>query len=86
MNFEYKTEHLEGISDNKPNETEIIKHAKNKGFELKEVEIWFDKFQLFWRFSAEYINKCHVCKSKGYKTTLTNKSMACKKCKTYWSE
>ena len=57
MNFEYKTEHLEGISDNKPNETEIIKHAKNKGFELKEVEIWFDKFQLFWRFSAEYTNQ-----------------------------
>lgn len=57
MNFEYKTEHLEGISDNKPSEIQIINHAKSKGYELSKIEVWFDKFQLFWRFSAEYINK-----------------------------
>ena len=46
---------LEGSSDDKPNESEIIEHAKSKGFELKNIEIWFDNLQKFWRFNADLI-------------------------------
>ena len=46
---------LEGSSDNEPSESEIIEHAKGKGFQLKNIEIWFDNFQKFWRFNADLV-------------------------------
>ena len=57
MEFEYKLRswemHVEGTSDNEPNKDDIIKHAKGKGFDLENIEIWFDKMQGFWRFVAD---------------------------------
>ena len=46
---------LEGTSDYFPIELEIIEHAKQKGYELQNIEIWFDNLQKFWRFSADLI-------------------------------
>ena len=46
---------LEGSADNEPNESEIIEHAKSRGFELKNIEIWFDKFQKVWLFDADLV-------------------------------
>ena len=34
---------------------EIMEQAKGKGFELKNIEIWFDNFQKFWRFNADLV-------------------------------
>ena len=56
MEYEYRDRDwemcLEGSADNKPNESEIIEHAKSQGFELKNIEIWFDNLEKFWRFDA----------------------------------
>jgi hypothetical protein len=60
MNFEYRTRDwemwLEGTSERKPSQINIIKDAQNKGYKLKNIEIWFDSIQCFWRFSADLIN------------------------------
>ena len=41
MEYEYRDRDwemwLEGSSDDKPNESEVIEHAKSKGFELKNI-------------------------------------------------
>ena len=57
MEYEYRYLEmwLEGSADNKPSESEIIEHAKSRGFELKNIEIWFDNFQKFWRFNADLV-------------------------------
>jgi hypothetical protein len=59
MEYEYRDRYfemwLEGTSDEKPFESDIIEHAKDKGFYLTNIEIWFDYFQSFWRFSANLV-------------------------------
>ena len=55
MECEYRDREmwLEGTSDKKPFESDIIEHAKAKGFYLENIKIWFDTFQSFWRFNAD---------------------------------
>ena len=57
MEYEYRYLEmwLEGSADNKPSESEIIEYAKGRGFELKNIKIWFDNFQKFWRFNADLV-------------------------------
>jgi hypothetical protein len=61
MEFQYRDRSyemwLEGTSNREPFEFHIIEHAKNNGFHLKNIEIWFDNFQSFWRFRADLIKK-----------------------------
>ena len=53
--YRYLEMWLEGSADNKPSESEIIEYAKARGFELKNIKIWFDNFQKFWRFNADLV-------------------------------
>ena len=57
MEYEYRYLEMwiEGSADNKPSESEIIEHARGRGLELKNVKIWFDNFQEFWRFNADLV-------------------------------
>ncbi len=59
MEYEYRDRDfemwLEGTSDEKPFESDIIEDAKSKGFHLNNIEIWFDTFQSFWRFNADLV-------------------------------
>ena len=59
MEYEYRDSgwemFLEDSADSEPSESEIIEHAKSRGFELKNLEIWFDNFQKFWRFDADLV-------------------------------
>ena len=59
MEYEYRDRDwemwIEGSSNEKPNKSEIIEHVKSKGFELKNIEIWFDNLQKFWRFNADLV-------------------------------
>ena len=59
MEYEFRDKEwemwLEGSADDEPDESEIIEQAKGKGFELKNIEIWFDIFQKFWRFNADLV-------------------------------
>ena len=48
---------VEGTSDIKPEKNEIIKQAKNKGYRLSDIDIWFDNMQGFWRFTANLNEK-----------------------------
>tara|TARA_R110000744_G_scaffold329836_1_gene435398 strand:+ start:937 stop:1125 length:189 start_codon:yes stop_codon:yes gene_type:complete len=60
MEYEYRIQEwemwLEVTSDNKPCKEEIIKDAKIKGFELNNLDMWFDNMQGFWRFRADLVN------------------------------
>lgn len=58
MEYEYRYLEmwLEGSADSEPSESEIIEHAKSRGFELKNIKIWFDNFQEFWRFNADLVH------------------------------
>jgi len=57
MEYEYREREwemwLEGTADNEPNKDEIIKHAKEKNYKLKNLQVWFDSMQGFWRFGAD---------------------------------
>ncbi len=57
MEYEYRNKSwemwLEGTSDKKPTESEIIKHAKELRYLLSNIEIWKDELQGFWRFRAD---------------------------------
>lgn len=44
---------LEGTAGFKPEPIELIIDAKDKGFTLENISIWFDELQYFWRFSAD---------------------------------
>lgn len=59
MDYEFRDKEwemwLEGSADDEPDESKIIEQAKGKGFELKNIEIWFDIFQKFWRFNADLV-------------------------------
>lgn len=59
MEYEYRDREfemwLEVTSDSEPNEKEIIKHAKDKGYMLKNIEIWLDHFQNVWRGRADLL-------------------------------
>ena len=61
MQYEYRDRGwemwLEGSSDEKPKKNEIINHAKNKGYMLKNIQIWFDNMQGFWRFQADIVKE-----------------------------
>lgn len=46
---------LEGTSYDKPCDSEIIEHCLQEGYELQNLEIWFDDFQFFWRFDANLV-------------------------------
>lgn len=46
---------LEGTSYDKPNESEIKEHCLRKGYELQNLETWFDNLQKFWRFDANLL-------------------------------
>ena len=49
-------EHLmdaEGTSDDKLSEVEIVKEIKDRGYKALNIEIFYDDFQGFWRFSAD---------------------------------
>ena len=46
---------LEGSSYDKPRDSEIIEHCLRKGYELQNLEIWFDNLQKFWRFDANLV-------------------------------
>jgi hypothetical protein len=46
---------LEGSCDKDPNKDEIYENAKQNGFKLKNLVIWYDTLQEFWRFNADLI-------------------------------
>jgi hypothetical protein len=57
--YEYRTQShimwLEGTDYEKPSEEEIRNDAKTKGFNLENLEIWYDTMQFFWRFGANLV-------------------------------
>lgn len=46
---------VEGTSDFKPNENEIMEHGAKNGFFVTDIEIWFDSMQGFWRWNGNII-------------------------------
>ena len=46
---------VEGTSDFKPTENEIMEHGAKKGFFVTDIEIWFDSMQGFWRWNGNII-------------------------------
>ncbi len=63
MEYEYRDRDwemwVEGSADDKPNESEIIEHAKRREFELENIEIWYDNFQKCWQFNADLVRYYH---------------------------
>ncbi len=47
---------LEGTSDNKPSENDIVDYALKHRYKIKGLEVWFDNMQKFWRFNADIIS------------------------------
>jgi len=43
---------LEGSNETEPTTIEITENAKTKGYKLKNLDIYFDEMQKFWRFRA----------------------------------
>ena len=52
---------LEGKSKNEPNKDDIIKHAKERGYDLSNIKIWFNDIDEIWMFDA---NLTHTIKKK----------------------
>ncbi len=52
----------------------------------KEVKFWNDTIQKITKLRKPVVinSVCPNCGAKGHRTTLTNNSYACKKCKTWW--
>ena len=55
-NIEYKKQLdkmiVEGMSDERPTEYDIFKHAVEHGYLVAGVEIWFDNTQSVWRYNG----------------------------------
>ena len=47
---------LEGTSYKEPSRNEIVEYALTYNYKTRNLEVWFDNMQKFWRFNADIIS------------------------------
>lgn len=47
---------LEGASYYEPSKREIVEDALAHSYKVRNLEVWFDNMEKFWRFNADIIH------------------------------
>ena len=53
-NIEYRDQlhemWVEGMSDEKPIDYDILRHASKRGYYVNNIDVWYDELQSIWRY------------------------------------
>lgn len=54
----------EGCTDDKPNLFEIMEYMNYLGWQVKNMDYWFDGSQGFWRWTCDLVGKINTKKNE----------------------